>query len=381
MKISAGIVPTFTLPKTKPFVFEKVYTAADEDSTQRLHEASQLREAVAAATTQGDSAAAASAIDLYIPVLHGVISSVAEHNGMPNTRGGLVFAWSSGGDKDPGKQYYSLYTLGYEMCMVVATRAYCACNLAAQELESPSGMGDEPSKRALAQLKSAASMFAAIAARLLPLNESLPVQRALEVLPLYHRSLELLCRTSCQLLAINQAVIRGMSVALVAKLYSGASQLCTASLQQLTALRNDWNEVDPSLRNFVSGACHYFLAVGLRLQAQTDWETGKHGEAVAQIRESKKRFDKAYSGGIMHYASKSLTERVDADRSQTVDLLALYEKENGLIYFAQVPTAEPNLEAKTVAAETSAWSIAAPSIRVVFRIGNTGNSSDARVAV
>jgi len=247
MKIAAGLVPTFTLPKTNPFLFDKVYSAADEDSKQRLHEASQLREAVAAATAQGDSAAAAAAIDQYLPVLRGVISSVAAHQGLPSTGGGLVFAWTSGGDKEPGKRYYSLYTLGYEMCMIVSTRAYCECNLAAQELESPSGMGDDPSKKALGLLKSAASMFSAIAAMILPLNESLPVQRAPEVLPFYHTSLELLCRTSCQLLAINQAVIRGMSVALVAKLYSGASQLCGGCLQQLSALQNDWNDGTPRI--------------------------------------------------------------------------------------------------------------------------------------
>mmetsp|Transcript_9721 Transcript_9721/g.22703 ORF Transcript_9721/g.22703 Transcript_9721/m.22703 type:complete len:368 (+) Transcript_9721:111-1214(+) len=367
MKIAAGLVPTWTLPMTKPFVFESVYTAGDEDSQQRLREASQLREAVAAATMQGDSAAAAAAIDLYLPVLHGVVSSVAAHDGLPSTGGRLVFAWTSGGDKEPGKQYYSLYTLGYEVCMIVSTRAYCECNLAAQELESPSGMGDEPSKKALALLKSAASMFAAIASHVLPLNESLPVQRSLEVLPLYHRSLELLCRTSCQLLAINQAVIRGMSVPLVAKLYSGASQLCGLSLQHLSGLNSDWNDVDPSLRNFASGACHYFLGVALQLQAKTEWEAGKHGEAVSQIRESKHRFDKAYSGGIMHYASKSLSERVDSDRTQTVNLLALYEKENGMVYFARIPAEDPSVETKVVAAETGHWSMPAPTIRVVFR--------------
>ena len=61
---------------------------------------------------QGDPAAAAQAIDLYMPVLHGLISSVAAHNGLPSTKGALVFAWTSGGDKEPGNRYYSLYTLG-----------------------------------------------------------------------------------------------------------------------------------------------------------------------------------------------------------------------------------------------------------------------------
>ena len=227
-------------------------------------------------------------------------------------------------------------------------------------------MGDDPSKKALAHLKSAASMFAAIATHLLPLNESLPVQRALEVHPYYHRSLELLCRTSCQLLAINQAIIRGLKVALVAKLYSGASELCASCFQNLQGLKNDWNDLDPSLKNFASGGCHYFVAVGLRLQGKTMWEAGNHGEAVAQIRASKQRFDKAYSGGIMHYASKSLTERVDADRTQTISLLTEFEKENQLVYFARVPDTEQTVEAKVAAAETSPWSIPAPSIRVVF---------------
>jgi len=368
MKIVAGIIPTFTLPKTKPFVFENVYTASDEDSAQRLREASQLREAVVAATTQGDSALAADAIDQYLPVLHGVISSIAAHSGRPKTSaGGVNFSWTSGGDKEPGKKYYQLYTMGYEMCMMVSTRAYCNCNMAAQELESPSGMGDEPSKKALALLKNAASIFLAVSKHMLPLSESLPVQRAPEVLQLYHQALERICRVSCQLLAINQAIIRGMSVPLVAKLYSGASHLCTLALESLTGMQHDWNDVDPSIKNFCSGGCHYFLAVGLRLMATQQWEANENGNAVGLIRESRARFDKAYSGGIMHYASKSLTERVDSDRSQTVALQTSYEKDNSLIYFGRVPKDEQTIEAKVAAAETGQWSIPPPSCRVVFQ--------------
>jgi len=102
------------------------------------------------------------------------------------------------------------------------------------------------------------------------------------------------------------------------------------------------------------------------LQATISWDAGNHGEAVAQIRESRKRFDNAFSGGIMHYASKSFTERVDADRSQTVNLMTTYEKENDMVYFGRVPAGEQTIEAKVAAAETGKWSMPAPSVRITF---------------
>ncbi len=94
----------------------------------------------------------------------------------------------------------------YELCMTLYARAYCECNLAASILETPSGQvisrqstfyghtcmytytshthksqAEEPSKRALAHLKSGASIFAYIANSVLPLKEGLPYDRPPEV--------------------------------------------------------------------------------------------------------------------------------------------------------------------------------------------------------
>lgn len=43
MKIVAGIIPTFPLPKASPFNFHEVYHAQDDQSMQRLVECTQVR--------------------------------------------------------------------------------------------------------------------------------------------------------------------------------------------------------------------------------------------------------------------------------------------------------------------------------------------------
>ena len=93
--------------------------------------------------------------------------------------------------------YHPSSPRSYEMCMMASMRGYCECNMAGLELESPTSVGDDPSKKALARLKSAASIFSCIATQLLPLKESLPVIRAPEVVPAYHRALEQMCRYTC----------------------------------------------------------------------------------------------------------------------------------------------------------------------------------------
>lgn len=71
-------------------------------------------------------------------------------------------------------------------------------------------------------------------------------------------------RLSCQLLAINQAIIRGMAQGTIAKLYAGASQLGYGALHTLTKLQHDYKDLDPSLKNYLNGSHHYLMAVGYR---------------------------------------------------------------------------------------------------------------------
>lgn len=54
-----------------------------------------------------------------------------------------------------------------------------------------------------------------------------------------------------------------------------------------------------------------------RLAAVGEWSDGKHGEATGHINDSKRLFGTAYGAGLMSHASKSLSERVEADRVRT----------------------------------------------------------------
>mmetsp|Transcript_42693 Transcript_42693/g.100346 ORF Transcript_42693/g.100346 Transcript_42693/m.100346 type:complete len:379 (-) Transcript_42693:487-1623(-) len=353
MQICGGIIPSFHLPRTKPFDFGSIFPAVNEDTVKNLAVCSALRAEMQLALEGQNNVAAQAAIEQYLPALLSVMRGIES---CPKDTHSVLkpfsFKWTSSFARSKKDPFYTLYTIRFEVAMTMSALALASANQAAATLDAVTAPNqyEDAAKQALPKIKEAASVFNFIAEHILPLKESLPYDRPPEVLPGMHAAMSCLYRATGQQVASKQAALKSMSPALLSKLYMAAAKLMRESDERLKGLTNDYKDLQPPLKTW-AGAGHLFLlAVSLRYLGIDTWNAQKHGAGLGMARAAKMNSDKAVSEGILQGASRSLAARVDEESSSLDRMLESWEKDNKHVYFENVQKPETLPEGKTVTA-------------------------------
>jgi hypothetical protein len=269
MIICGGFAPAFPFPKTKPIAFNR-FPAKDGAQQENIARASQLRKELETALASQKAAQIAVAADNYLPLAVGMWRAM-EQGETKEGRGlhfGLAFEWTSFTYRKPDK-FFTMYSLRFEVMMVLICRMIAAGNTAASMLEDVQSAAEyeETAKAALQHVKMAAGLAHFISTEIQPLNESLPFERGAEVsrahtstctlcLPtsLFERplfpvsiiiipcelvdmqvhpdmmgSITILYQATGQSIACRQAQNKGMSLPLLGKLFAAAAKLVASA--------------------------------------------------------------------------------------------------------------------------------------------------------
>ena len=205
MDMQCGISLIFPLPRTRDFNFSSSINSGNPGNPgnpaapQFLELAYTLRGAMVQSIATRDFERVISSIDVYLPALDSIIEMSSQSDGILPGRSIPSFTWTSGCDKKPGSQEFTLYGWNFEKCMALSALAYAQGNLAGLLFAGIQSNDDfDPvAKRAATLYRSAAGISDYIADTVLPLK-SLPFHRPPEVLPDLHRSLSSIFRCSAQ---------------------------------------------------------------------------------------------------------------------------------------------------------------------------------------
>ena len=272
MIICGGFAPAFPFPRTKPTDFTKIQVG-DGAMRQNLVRASELRKALDQALKSKDAAQVADAADAYLPFAVGIWRAM-EQGQTKDGRSlsfGLAFEWTSFTFRKPEKSF-TLYSLRFEVMMVLICRMIAAGNTGASLLEAVQSPAEyeTTAKAALQHVKTAAGIGTFVANEIQPLKEVLPFERPAEV----HRDLMscivILYQAAGQSIACRQAQNKGMSQQLVAKLFAAAAKLMASAnlLLQGDSLKNDYKDLAPPLKCWVDGGSKLLKAVALQYVAE-----------------------------------------------------------------------------------------------------------------
>jgi hypothetical protein len=199
MDMLGGISVLFPLPRTRDFDFNSAYTAGSHELAQFLTHATVVRANMARFIAVGDAERTVESINAYLPILESIKEMSSRSDGLLQPRSLPAFTWTSGCDKKPSTQEYTLHGIVYETAMLLSVLAYAQGNLAAvlfSGIQSDEDF-DPVAKRAAILYRSSAGICNYISESVLPLN-SLPYHRPPEVLPDCHRALSFIFRCSAQ---------------------------------------------------------------------------------------------------------------------------------------------------------------------------------------
>eukprot|EP00802_Teleaulax_amphioxeia_P001562 Tamp_01564.p1 GENE.Tamp_01564~~Tamp_01564.p1 ORF type:complete len:449 (-),score=61.13 Tamp_01564:132-1478(-) len=238
----------FPFPRTKPFDFAR-FPRKEPDAEQKLEQAKALRAELAEALNEGNSAKVAEAADAYLPLAVGVWRAMEQGTTKDGRQisFGVSVEWTSFTYRKPEK-FFTMYSMRYEVMMVLICRMLAAGNAAASILEAVQSPAEyeNVAKTALQHVKFAGGLAQFIAEEILPLKEVLPYERAPEVHKDLLLSINHLFRATGQSIACRQAQNKGMSQALLGKLFAAAAKLLA---QANLILKGD------ALKNDFKGAC------------------------------------------------------------------------------------------------------------------------------
>ena len=272
MIICGGFAPAFPYPRTKPTDFTKIQVG-DGAMRQNLVRASELRKALDQALKSKDAAQVADAADAYLPFAVGIWRAM-EQGQTKDGRSlsfGLAFEWTSFTFRKPEKSF-TLYSLRFEVMMVLICRMIAAGNTGASLLEAVQSPAEyeTTAKAALQHVKTAAGIGTFVANEIQPLKEVLPFERPAEVHKDLMSCIVILYQAAGQSIACRQAQNKGMSQQLVAKLFAAAAKLMASAnlLLQGDSLKNDYKDLAPPLKCWVDGGSKLLKAVALQYVAE-----------------------------------------------------------------------------------------------------------------
>ena len=229
-----------------------------------------------------------------------------------------------------------------------------AGNIAAGMLDAVQSQAqyEETAKAALQHVKLAVGLAQFISEKIHPLKEVLMQDRAPEVHQDLLSSIGLFYQATGQSIACRQAQNKGMSYSLLGKLFAAAARFMAKAneLLQGEALKRDYSDIAPPIKNFAKGFSQLLKATALVYVAEASWKENKFGLGLGILREAKVKTDEALAAGIMNGASRSLAARVEEHKENMTKLLTLYEKDNATVYFEKVVSLDAPPESHEVTA-------------------------------
>jgi len=202
------------------------------------------------------------------------------------------------------------------------------------QIESIEGKRNEAAKLC----RIAAGIFTHLLKTVLPtLTERQSVNRAPDILPATCETLSMMCLAIASELAVYNAVTKGMSENLIAKLcLSVADRYAACRMILGRGLGAIFHSLDQSWNIFMHGKVHIYNARARKYLAKAKQKESVHGAAVAYLSAAVSVLEENKIPNLspaLHDITKELTE----DHRQLVKLLEVATRDNEKVYFALVP--------------------------------------------